>query len=41
MRTQGPVDHVEIVHVLFDNVIAAQPDKVVPVVDLIVEIGHA
>src|SRR4029079_2366461 len=30
-----PVDHVEVVNVLLDDVIAAQPEEVVPVVDLV------
>src|SRR5207249_9857686 len=34
-----PIDHVEIVNVLFTDVIAAEPDKVIPVAHLIFHLG--
>src|SRR5262249_1960215 len=40
MGAKHPVKDIEIVHVLFDDVVAAQPAEVVPVVDLVVEVRH-
>ena len=36
-----PVDHVEIVDVLLDDVVAAEPGEVVPVAHLVVHFGFA
>src|SRR6185436_15621168 len=35
-----PIDHVEIVNVLLDNVITAEPDEVIPVAQLILHFGQ-
>src|SRR5687768_4262370 len=36
-----PIDDIKIVNVLFNDVIAAKPDKVVPVAHLVFHFGHA
>ena len=41
MGPDRPVAHVEIVNVLFTDVIARQPGEIEPVLDLPFEIGHA
>src|SRR5205823_12741723 len=41
MRAHDPVGHIEVVDVLLADLIAAQPDVVIPVVDLILDIAHA
>src|SRR5262249_25310499 len=37
--SERPIDHVEIVHVLLDDVIAAGPNEVVPVMEDVAEVG--
>ena len=39
MALHDPVGHVQIVNVLLDDVIAAEPDKVVPVAHLVFHFG--
>src|SRR6266478_1212346 len=38
--TERPVDNVEVVDVLLDDVVAGEPGKVEPVADLPFDIGH-
>ena len=41
MIADGPVGHVEVVDVLFDDVVAGEPGEVEPVTDLPFGVGHA
>jgi len=41
MRAERPADHVDVVDVLLDDVVAAGPAPGVPVIDLPLDIGHA
>src|SRR4051812_46943467 len=41
VRIHHPVGHVDVVNVLLADLIATEPDVVIPVVDLILGIGHA
>src|SRR5579875_2801829 len=41
MRTESPVKHIEIVNVLFDDVVTTQPHIGIPVIDLISGVAHA
>ena len=38
---QHPAGHVEVVHVLLDDVVAAEPDEVVPVAKLVLGVAPA
>ena len=38
-RLDGPVDHVDVVDVLLDDVVAAEPGEVVPVAHLVLQVG--
>ena len=41
MGTEGPAGDVEVVDVLLDDVVAAEPDEVEPVADLLLDVGPA
>src|SRR6266404_9534042 len=38
---ESPVEYIDVVNVLFDNMVATKPCKAVPIVDLISDIAHA
>ena len=37
----GPAGHVKVVHVLLDDVVAAEPEEVIPVADLVLGVAPA